>query len=70
MEPANKSPEIDTFLTSTFGRSRIESVRGNKCVLCGQSSTEFRDELSRREFGISGTCQTCQDKVFDEPEED
>ena len=25
---------------------------------------DFRDELSRMEFGISGMCQECQDNVF------
>lgn len=24
----------------------------------------FRDELSRKEFGISGMCQKCQDETF------
>ena len=25
---------------------------------------EFRDELSRKEYGISGLCQHCQDRMF------
>jgi hypothetical protein len=25
---------------------------------------EFRDELSRKEFEISGLCQLCQDEIF------
>ena len=25
---------------------------------------EFKDELSRKEFGISGMCQQCQDETF------
>lgn len=25
---------------------------------------DFRDELSKKEFGISGMCQKCQDSVF------
>ena len=31
---------------------------------CGKEVTGFRDDLSRREFGISGLCQECQDQVF------
>jgi hypothetical protein len=28
------------------------------------------DDLSRREFRITGFCQVCQDRVFEEKEED
>lgn len=32
---------------------------------CGQPLTEpFRDEMSAREYGITGLCQRCQDEVF------
>ena len=34
------------------------------CPLCSAEVRELRDELSLREFGISGLCQTCQDSVF------
>lgn len=38
------------------------------CPFCGHtiSMTEFRDEVSRREYEISGLCQKCQDEVFDD----
>ena len=36
----------------------------NRCVSCKDTATIFKDELSKREFGISGLCQSCQDKVF------
>ena len=37
-----------------------------KCVWCGKEfyKDEFKDELSKREFKISGFCQECQDKTF------
>lgn len=37
-----------------------------KCPTCRKKilSTEFKDELSVREFCISGMCQECQDEVF------
>ena len=38
----------------------------NRCVSCKDTATIFKDELSKREFGISGLCQSCQDKVFGE----
>jgi hypothetical protein len=31
---------------------------------CGKAITGFKDELSRKEFAISGLCQSCQDSVF------
>ncbi len=55
---------------SLFGRSRSLAIAGNSCVKCGESATDFRDELSRKEFGISGLCQSCQDGIFGVSEED
>ena len=39
----------------------------NKCPFCGKdmSNPVFRDELSVREFKISGICQECQDNYFE-----
>lgn len=31
---------------------------------CGQPVGPFRDELSAREYQISGLCQKCQDSIF------
>ena len=39
-----------------------------KCPFYGKKidvENEFRDEISKREFGISGMCQSCQDDFFD-----
>ena len=47
-----------------FGRSRTLAIAGNGCVKCGESAVDFTDELSRKEFGISGLCQSCQDGIF------
>ena len=47
-----------------FGRSLTLSIAGGGCVKCGQPAVDFRDELSRKEFGISGFCQSCQDETF------
>ena len=37
-----------------------------KCPTCKEviDPKSFRDRLSVKEFGISGMCQKCQDKVF------
>jgi len=36
----------------------------NQLFLLLIDAAEFRDDLSRKEFEISGLCQTCQDKTF------
>ena len=65
--------ELDTFKEETafrlFGRSRSLAIAGNQCVKCGAHELEFRDELSRKEHGISGFCQSCQDDIFGTDEE-
>lgn len=43
--------------------------REGSCRYCGKEnvlSEGFNDELSLKEFKISGMCQECQDKVFKE----
>lgn len=56
----------DEFAKKSFGHTRTEALAGWVCVVCGGSASVFRDELSRREYEISGLCQKCQDKVFKE----
>lgn len=41
---------------------------GPLCTLCGKGAGAFRDDLSRREYAITGACQGCQDEIFAEPE--
>lgn len=50
----------DELAVALFGRER----HGDVCVTCGGPVGEFRNELSRKEYGISGMCQKCQDSVF------
>ena len=47
-----------------FGRSPSMAKTAGQCVKCGEFGLEFRDELSRKEYGISGLCQCCQDGIF------
>ncbi len=46
----------------------VDAVEAGKCPFCKKpvKMSEFRDELSKREFQISGLCQSCQDKTFGE----
>tara|TARA_Y100000004_G_scaffold195896_1_gene264243 strand:+ start:139 stop:345 length:207 start_codon:yes stop_codon:yes gene_type:complete len=52
-----------------YGRSRSIALAAGQCVKCGGFDLEFRDELSRKEYGISGLCQPCQDGIFGEEDE-
>ena len=47
-------------------KKEMELVEGGYCPFCLDSVTEddFKDELSKKEYKISGICQKCQDKVF------
>jgi len=69
-KPPEKSPEVERLLEEigmrAFGRSRELASVGAQCVCCGKPATEFRDQLSHREYQISKLCQVCQDKVFNE----
>lgn len=51
-----------------MGRLTLEEALGlHVCADCQKPvnvETDFHDELSRREYGISGKCQTCQDRFF------
>lgn len=44
-----------------------EAVREQRCAQCGKEAVAFRDELSRKEYAISGLCQPCQDEAFAPP---
>jgi hypothetical protein len=65
-----KSPEmarhLDDLSLKTFGRARSLAKAGKGCVACGGPANDFKDALSKKEYGISGFCQKCQDKVFGE----
>ena len=40
------------------------NIKGGKCSVCGKKIRKFKDSLSKKEYSISGMCQSCQDKVF------
>ena len=66
-------------MTSYPTREQIQSQRISsylthkdvKCETCGKTfNIEFRDELSFKEYVISGMCQECQDDVFGTGDDD
>lgn len=68
MTPSSKHPEMEKELTKLFGHDRRESITKDVClpppIGCGKPALEFKDDLSRKEFTISGLCQSCQDEIF------
>lgn len=64
--PSEKAPAMEEFLEEQYGRS--SAIKADKCIKppvgCGGPATEFQDNLSKREYTISGLCQKCQDRIF------
>ena len=48
-------------------KKEVEKVENCRCPFCDKDidpKKDFRDDLSRKEFSISGLCQNCQDEMF------
>ena len=41
----------------------LEPTQQGICPTCAKKVTQFRDSLSRKEYGITGACQPCQDRI-------
>lgn len=59
----NKTQEIKDFIEEVFPGT-AEAIAGNKCPMCKKPIIGFKNEVSQREYLISGMCQECQDEVF------
>lgn len=61
-----RDPALQEFLNTIF-HEQTQRIKEGKCPFCGKTivENEFKDDLSRREFEISGMCQKCQDDFFD-----
>lgn len=48
-----------------FGE-KIKLIAEKKCPACEKeiNMDDFKDRLSKKEFEISGLCQSCQDEMF------
>ena len=63
-EPSVKTPEYEKFMKQVFHIDRVDSIKKDVCAWCGKPATEFSSDLSRKEYTISGLCQSCQDECF------
>lgn len=45
----------------------LEKIENGKCPLCNEivQLESFDDDLSRKEYAISGLCQSCQNETFE-----
>lgn len=60
---SNKTPEMIESIEKMFPGTR-EAIAKMRCPICKQDIKEFRDQLSAKEYSISGMCQACQDGIF------
>ena len=60
-----QKPNINKLV---FSNSPVmkELIESNKCVQCEKEikKSDFKDRLAKKEYSISGLCQSCQDKIF------
>ena len=50
-------------LSALFPKETENRANG-LCSTCGEIPDSFKDEISEKEFKITGQCQTCQDALF------
>ena len=50
---------VDRFFPEANG-----DIKKKICPMCKKPIGKFRDNLSEKEYTISGMCQECQDKIF------
>ena len=75
MKATDKDPELMALINSLIPKfiTREYAISEGLCVLChteGIEISSFTDDLSVKEYQISGMCQVCQDSIWDRIEED
>jgi hypothetical protein len=73
IEPAEKAPVLESLLediSALIGTPRSTAFKTQCCVMCGGDASDFKNELSKKEYTLSGICQICQDRIFEPPTEE
>jgi len=62
-----KKPDMNKPVFKMFPKAK-KAVEEGKCPDCGKEIKEedFSDDLSKKEYSISGLCQSCQKQIFGE----
>ena len=57
----------DRIALALFNMTRTEALRTSVCIRCKTPvhPESFRDDISRKEYGISAYCQKCQDETYE-----
>ena len=64
--PTEKSSVVESAISGIFGKDRRSYILAGKCIITGEYAGPFRDELSEKEYQISGMGQKAQDQMFGE----
>ena len=65
--PSEKNPVIEEYLAKVNGgKNRRAYILAGKCIITGEDAGPFRDEISKREYEISGMGQKAQDELFND----
>ena len=63
--PSLKVKPIEDFLTNlNSGRDRRKFIQKDICIDCKKPAILFDDDISLKEYSISGLCQTCQNEIW------
>ena len=62
--PTEKSSIVESAISSILGKDRRSYILAGKCVMTGEDAGPFRDELSEKEYQISGLGQKAQDEIW------
>ena len=63
--PSKKSDQVNEAIYNLTGIDRIEAIQSSQCAFkCAEPNFIWRDNLSKKEYTISGLCQTCQNDIF------
>lgn len=68
MSDNKKSEYMETLLekfSKNFGVPRSTAFKLSKCVICSGEAKDFRCDMSKKEYELSGMCQACQDSFFE-----
>ncbi len=62
--PTEKSSSVESAISGIFGKDRRSYILAGKCVITGEDAGPVRDELSKKEYQISGMGQKAQDEIW------
>lgn len=58
-----KKPDLSKPAFKIF-KKEADNIKKGACATCGGEVGKFKNAASEKEYGVSGMCQKCQDKIF------